>query len=265
MIVSTSLKATVNDISAAVLFSRELAVPFIERGRNSLQNLRQKYNATVIVIIERQVPVAYHVAERFFFHPGMSELRILNMLRGAKDSLIEAMALKPGMSVLDCTAGLAADALVSSHAVTNTGKVVGLEVSPLIASVTRWGLQSLSVEPKVKVPEIRQAARNIEIIPVDHREYLARLADNSYDVVYFDPMFRRPKFSSAGILPLRVFADDRPLTQVSLGQALRVARLRVVVKEASGSSEFNRLGIWRLAGGKYSSVQYGVLFKEDCY
>lgn len=46
--------------------------------------------------------------------------------------MVEAMDLKPKMSVLDCTLGLGTDATVASYIVGENGKVVGLESATLI-------------------------------------------------------------------------------------------------------------------------------------
>ena len=167
------------------------------------------------------------------------------------------------MRVLDCTLGLAADALVAAHAVGETGSVCGLESVPLIALMTRFGLDSLQTNFADASPELRAAAGRIEVVPTDHAACMPELTDDAFDVVYFDPMFRRPKKSSSGIQSLRDYADARPLTRETLQQALRVAKSRVVIKELSGSSEFARLGIRHFAGGQHSSLQYGILHKEE--
>lgn len=263
MIVSTSLKSSYGDKLIAVDFAQSLAIPFVERERYSLDQLRQKYQSSTVVIIEQQQPVAYHGEERFFFHRGMSELRILNMIRGGTDTMVAAMGLVTGMNVLDCTVGLAADALVAAYAVTETGSVVGLESVPLVAAITRRGVENLGADLTVKLAELKQAAKKVEIITNDHLSELTGLPDNSFDVVYFDPMFRHPKKASAGIQSLRDFADARSLDRAAIDQALRVARSRVVIKETAGSNEFVRLGIRHRAGGQYSSIHYGILFKGE--
>ena len=127
MIVTTSLREIAADIAAAELFSQQLGVPFVARNRKSMQELQSNTNATVIIVFENQQPVVTNSAGKFFFHRGLSELRILNLLRGGNDPLVKALGLEPGMRVLDCTLGLAADALVAAHAVGETGGVCGLE------------------------------------------------------------------------------------------------------------------------------------------
>ena len=84
-------------------------------------------------------------------------------------------------------------------------------------------------------------------------------ADDSFDAVYFDPMFRHPFMESAGIHPLRFLADPRPVSAEAIREARRVARRRVVLKESSKSGEFARLGFSAFVGGKYSHVRYGVI------
>ena len=263
MIVTTSLREIAVDVAAAERVAHELAIPFVIRNRQSMQELTQKHKVTLIIVMKNQQPIVTNAAGKFFFHRGLSELRILNLLRTGNDPLVKSLALAPGMSILDCTLGLAADALVAAHIVGATGMVCGLESSPLVSLITRWGIAALTDDAADCRPELRQAVRRIEVITTDHANYLAQLPDGCFDVLYFDPMFRRPKQSSAGIQSLRDHANPQPLHRESLQQALRVARSRVVVKELSGSAEFNRLGIRRFGGGQHSSVQYGILHKGD--
>ena len=125
----------------------------------------------------------------------------------------------------------------------------------MIAAVTGYGLQHF-------LPgnyPLYAAMRRINVVNEDYLDYLRQQPDNSVDVVYFDPMFRKPLTASSSISPLRGVADHRPLSVEAVTEACRVARLRVVMKEASGSGEFARLGFHRLVGGKYSKVHYGVI------
>jgi hypothetical protein len=84
------------------------------------------------------------------------------------------------------------------------------------------------------------------------------LPDNSYDIVYFDPMFRIPVRSSSAMAPLRAFAEERPLAEADVRHAVRVARKRVVLKDHRDSGEFRRLG-FALARKSSSPVAYGVI------
>lgn len=263
MIVTTSLREIGADVVAAELFAKQLNATFVTRNHQSLQDLQKNHNATHIIVFEKKQPVIINEDGKFFFHRGLSELRILNLLRGGNDPLVKALDLAPGMKVLDCTLGLAADAIVAAHVVGKTGRVCGLESVPVISLMTRWGIEALRSDSIEVSPELRNAARQIEVVHADHVEYLRELTDCAFDVVYFDPMFRHSKKSSSGIQSLRDYANMRPLSLTSLEQALRVATSRVVVKELSGSSEFNRLGFRHFSGGRHSSLQYGILHKEE--
>ena len=108
-------------------------------------------------------------------------------------------------------------------------------------------------------PHILNAMRRVEVVNADCRDYLSTCAENSFDVVYFDPMFRRPIEKSSGLNPIRPLADSRPLTEEIVREACRVAKFRVVMKEHSGSTEFERLGFKVVGGGKYSSVAFGII------
>ncbi|MPM32311.1 hypothetical protein SDC9_78873 [bioreactor metagenome] len=106
---------------------------------------------------------------------------------------------------------------------------------------------------------ITDSLRRIAVENADYNSSLAQYDDNSFDVVYFDPMFRRPVHESSNMMPLRCLADHRPLTVEAINEAKRVARRRVVIKETKDSSEFSRLGVDTVVGGKYSSVSYGII------
>ena len=67
------------------------------------------------------------------YHPNMAKLRILALEQGKHDILVDALQLKLGDCVLDCTCGLGADAIVASCKVGATGRVRSLEASPLLA------------------------------------------------------------------------------------------------------------------------------------
>lgn len=263
MIVTTSHRRLDPDVDAARRFAGEVGGSYVERGNLSLPAIRKKYATATIAVIERGQPVIYQQETRLIFHLGLSELRMLQFSRSGHDPFIEALGLKKGMSVLDCTLGLATDALVAAYAVGPSGRVLGLEAVPVIAGMTSWGLRSLADGEMEARAETVAAAGRIQVLQANHRQLLRNLPAKSFDIVYFDPMFRHAKQASVGIRSLRDFAEHQPLVAESLTEALRVARSRVVFKEANGSGEFGRLAAARQGGGRYSSVQYGILDVED--
>jgi len=242
-------------LETALSLARLLGLPLAVRGDLSLAAIRNKYHTADLLVVTKNGPVVYTPGGEYFFHLNMAELRIKNLLIGKHDHMAAAMGIIPGMTILDCTLGLATDAIVASFAVGSEGSIVGLEASPVIAAVTSWGLQQFVADDAM----INAALRRITVKNADYNNYLPTLPDRCYDVVFFDPMFRVPIGSSSNLKPLRFLADDRPLSAEALEQACRIARKRVVIKETNGSPEFSRLDIGLMQGGKYSSVQYGII------
>jgi 16S rRNA (guanine1516-N2)-methyltransferase len=255
LIVTTIHKPTAAATECAIEMAGRLGAPLVERGRRSLASLRSEYGADAVLVAAKDGPVVHTPGGEYFFHLSMAELRINNLKDGKPDHMIAAMGLTAGMSVLDCTLGLATDAVVASFVAGEEGRVVGLEASPVIAAVASHGLASFTSGRA----DVDAALRRIAVITADYNDYLAGLPDASFDIVYFDPMFRAPVLASSSLKPLRYLADARPVSPAAIADARRVARSRVILKEASGSGEFARLGFTRLSGGKYSSVHYGIM------
>lgn len=257
--VTTSHNPTADIEKLAHQMAGALNLPYVARGKNSLAAIKQNYGASDLLVATHRGPVAHTAGGEFFFHLNMAELRIKNLINGKHDHMVTAMDLEPGMTVLDCTLGLATDAIVASFIVGNGGKVLGVESSSIIAFITQYGLQNFICEDEY----ITKALRNIRVENMDCYQCLVTLPSDSFDVVYFDPMFRRPISGSSNIKPLRNLADSRSLTREIIIEACRVAKRRVVVKEAHESQEFERLGITTVVGGKYSSVHYGIIKVDD--
>lgn len=235
--------------------AERLGIPNVPRGSDSLGDLRVRYGVGNVLVARSGRLTLDTASGELFFHPGMSHLRIKNLMRGQGDHLVDALDLRAGMHVLDCTLGTGADAIVESYAVGETGRVTALESSPLIAVVIGDGLAHATGDNY----DMHAAMRRITVHAADALTYLREQQDDSYDVVYFDPMFRRPLHESAGMNALRARADMRALTPETVAEARRVARRRVVMKERRESGEFERLGFFEVVGGKYSRVSYGVM------
>ncbi len=250
IVVTTSRRPSVEEESQAQALARELGLPFRPRT-GSLKDL----GARAALVVTRERLVVQTGAGEIFFHPSMARPRIRSLERGQPDVMVEAMGLRPGDWVLDCTLGLGSDAMVAAYVVGDAGRVVGLEAVPVLAAIVRWGL--VHYDPGHE--GLGAAMRRIEVVQTDHDAYLAGLPAGSFDVVYFDPMFRDPVTESAHMRPWRAMACHRPLTRETIAAARRVARRRVVVKERSGSPVFAELGFATVVGGRKSRVAYGVL------
>ena len=254
-IVTTTRKADFVQETLAAEISLKLGGELVKREDFSFDTLKRIHDAENILLVKKNSLSIVTSDGELFFHPNTAHLRIKKLRGGAGDRLIDALKISSGSTVLDCTLGLGSDAIVESFIAGAAGKVVALEINPLIAEVVSCGLKNFSDDS----PHILEAMRRVEVINADCAEFLKTCPNNSFDVVYFDPMFRRPIKKSSGLNSIRPLADNRPLTLENIREARRVAKYRVVMKEHSGSTEFERLGFKVLSGGKYSSVVFGVI------
>ena len=258
-IITTERKESQDSLRLAEQISRLYKIPFARRKSFSVETLQEMHHAQFVLVVKKGLINLSTPEGEMFFHPNMAHLRVKNLRFGTnglrRDNMVEAMGLESGMSVIDCTLGYGADAIVASFAVGETGSVTGIELSPLIYLVTSYGLSHFRAE---NYP-IQEAMRRIKSVNVNSLEYLKRQPDNSVDVVYFDPMFRYPLKDSKNLNPLRMAADHSAVSEELVKEACRVAKCRVVMKENARSNEFARLGFDTIMGGKYSKVHYGVM------
>lgn len=237
--------------------ARKLNLKFVERKDFSIDALKKIYGAENILTAKKNSLNLLTEEGELFFHPNTAHLRIKNLRNGEGDRLIDAGKISAGMKILDCTLGLGSDAIVESFVVGEFGKVVALEINPVLAEIVRHGMKNFSADNE----KVLQAMRRVEIITTDYFDFLKSAENNSFDVVYFDPMFRHAIKKSSGINPVRPLANKNPLTIEAVQEACRVAKNFVVMKENSKSHEFSRLGFKITDGGKYSSISFGVI---DC-
>ncbi len=252
-IVTTSHRATYVQTETAKQLASVFKVPFAERDDLSARDLMEKFDADGLIVVSAKRTSYVSGEQEFFFHPGLARLRIKELKNGKADQMIKARSLAPGDSVLDCTMGPGADAIVASYISGPGGMVTGLESSPVISALVRTGLLAYPEDV-----DMAPAMRRIKVINTDYRKYLAGLDQRSYDIIYFDPMFRAPRHKSPAMNSARLLANPAPLDAETVELALRAAAKRVVMKERRGSAEFARLGFKCIVGGNYAPVAYGV-------
>lgn len=259
MWITTGHKPSAQLLEQIPLWKERIGATYVERKSYSIRTLMNTHNMEQMLVLAEDQPRLYvrGYDKPYFFHPGMSVLRIKSMLKGDNDVMIEVAELKKGDAFLDCTLGLAADAITASYIVGEGGKVVGIESVPLIAELTKWGLQHWQQDD---VAHFDAALRRIKVISANHYDYLKQLPDESFDVVYFDPMFRLPVSESVGIASLRTVANTSALQDRVIKEALRVSRRKVMMKERTDSTEFERLGFKKVERPN-SSITFGVIDK----
>jgi 16S rRNA G966 N2-methylase RsmD len=229
---------------------------FVARGSLSISSMIKQHVDDILMIgVDK---ISFHPKDGvspFFFHPNSSMFRVKQILRGEKDPFIQATKLKRGMRILDCTLGLASDAIVASLVTGKEGIVTGIESSKAISFVVQSGLKVWDT----KLQDMNDAMRRIQVINSHHYEYLTNQPDNSFDVVYFDPMFEAT-ITSPGMQGLKGSADYSKLSEDTVCEALRVAAKRVVMKDNRTSSKFEELGF--TVYKRNASFLYGVIEKE---
>jgi len=217
---------------AAVARAREVAsrcgLTYVPR-RDSVARLLRAHDAAGAYVVGPTRAELRVGGERLTVHPGTLRIAIH---RGALHPLARAVAppgAAPVREVIDATLGLAKDAV---HLAAVLGcRVVGLERSRLLVCLAEDGLARMAAERR---PWSAGAGR-VEVVEADATGHLAGRPDASVDVVYLDPMFPTPRKAAYGFDLLRRLAWPEPLTAGLLGEALRVARGRVVLKVPRGA------------------------------
>jgi 16S rRNA (guanine1516-N2)-methyltransferase len=253
-VVTTPLQGETQFADRARDLARRLRLPFVKRRKRSLQAIMAEHAVDAVWVVGHRIEIHTRTERPYFFHPGMSVTRIKRLEKGERDPLIDIGHVKPGDAVLDCTLGMASDALVLAYAVGETGKVYGIESHPWIACLVEEGLKQGYPE----LPALAAAMQRIRVQLGDHLQVLSQLPDKSYDLVYFDPMFRKTISTSTGIRILQELAAPQPLSEQAVAEAVRVARKRVVMKERYQSREFERLGFRKVEGGA-TRIAYGYI------
>lgn len=258
MFVTTAGRTNEEMVDWAKRIAADLSVDFVARKKMSVQAIQDARQDDCLVVGKNRLEL-YHLGERepFFFHPNSAMFRIKRLMKGETDPLIEAAGLRAGMSFLDCTLGLGADSIVASFVTGNRGRNVGVEAKKELFYLVKQGLGTWSTG----LDKMDEAMQRIEVIHEDAMYYLAKQDDNSFDCVYFDPMFEESILESDGIKGLSSFAHQASLTEELMDHALRVAGEKVILKDHFRSSRFKTYGfsVLRRPSAKF---HYGVIEKE---
>ncbi|MBA2875891.1 class I SAM-dependent methyltransferase [Thermaerobacillus caldiproteolyticus] len=241
MIVTTAGRTNKEMIEKAKQIAAELRIPYVARRKMSVEELQKQQHDDVLVVGKKRLEMySADGAPPFFFHPNSAMFRVKRVLRGESEPFLEATKLQKGMSFLDCTLGLAADSIVASVVVGESGNVTGVEGNRYIAYLVEQGLHQWDSG----IAQMNEAMKRIRVVHADYRSFLSSLPDRSFDVVYFDPMFEHPIIESDGIQGIKSFAIYTELTEEVIREAKRVARQRVVLKDHWQSTRFQRFGFF---------------------
>ncbi|MGV3619699.1 MAG: class I SAM-dependent methyltransferase [Archangium sp.] len=209
----------------------EWDLPFFEREMKSPLEPMLAELADAFFVLGGDGWTLHDAHGSLFFSPGMAQVRLRRLAGTAQDedTILRLCELKAGDSLVDCTLGLAADAIVCASVVGPSGRVLGIEGSKPLAILASEGLRDLSP--------------NIEVRHGRADDVLKTLEPGSFDCVVIDPMFDEPNRASVQFEILRRFAVHEPLSLETVKLAQRVARRWVVVKGGKRGTELTRLGL----------------------
>ncbi|MGK7378179.1 class I SAM-dependent methyltransferase [Planococcus sp. 1R117A] len=253
-IVTTAYRPNERTDRLAVKTAKDLSIPFVLRRKRSIEKIHAEECADVLIAAKERLEFyPLGKTEPFFFHPNSSAFRTKRPIE--EDPLIDVSCLEEGDVFLDCTLGMASDAIVASYRVGSRGRVIGCESHPAMAYVIQQGLQSYEA-----MPHLTDAMKQIEVISNNAVDFLKTLEDNSVDVVYMDPMFTEEISEASNFKPIRASADNGQLTAEWVAEAVRTARKSVVLKAHFRSSDFETFGFNRRVRPN-TKFHYGAI---DC-
>lgn len=251
--ITTIAKPRAQECETAHQIAAETGYPYLPRAHITLTKIAAQEGLDGLLVVARENLALWIAGQSLRYHPNMAKLRVLALQQQQNDVLIDATQLSPGDRVLDCTCGLGADATVAAYVVGPTGHVRALEFSPLLALLVTRGMASFALDnPADLVP----AMRRVEVRHADFAAYLRAEADDTWDVVYFDPMFTATVAKAHGLDLVRHLARPGGPSPADLDEARRVAHRRVVMKDRLPGLELNRLGFTTIQRGR--RVCYGV-------
>lgn len=242
-VITTAGRPDAVTLDLAAKASSVLGYEIVERNKKSIARMQIEFDSHVLVAgLSRYELFRVGMEKPFFFHPNSAAFRLKRLVKGETDPLIEVTQLSKGDSFLDCTLGLASDSIIASYIIGESGKMLGIENDPDVAFITKSGLHSFESNSE----ELTKAMKNIAVVHKDAVDYLTSQPDNSWDVVYIDPMFSTPIDESTNFAPLRQVGMKSSLTEEWMEEAKRVCKHRVVVKDRFNSPVFERFNLTQL-------------------
>ena len=226
--------------------------PFVVRRHDSLALLGRRHGTRGALVVDANRLRLVYAERSYSFHPNMAHHRVTAVQAGRGDRLLNITNLQPGDRFLDCTCGLGADAIVAAHAVGPDGQVDALETSALLATVVADGM----AHGDHRNPALVTAMRRVTVRHATAEHVLATLPSQSWDVVYFDPMFDTPVEATTSLGLVRLLAATDLPTRATLTEARRVARRCVVVKDRATGTLLEQLGLAPV-GTTRRHVRYG--------
>lgn len=245
MIITTSSRVTLALEEEAQVIGQKLGIEYVAREKRPMQKLQALYG-DILLLTKEGLSLEYANGVHFSFHPDTAMLRI----KAPRDPLLELIGEKK-QTILDTTMGLASDSIVMSAA----GHVVtALESQPLIHAIVARGLRTFDMGNTL----INEAMRSIQTNCIDSLEFLRQQEDNSYDVIYCDPMFSEEITESDNLSGIKQLANYAKLNEDFLSEAKRVARKKIILKAHFRDTVFETFGFERIIRPN-TKFHYGII------
>ncbi|EUC61932.1 class I SAM-dependent methyltransferase [Streptococcus sp. ACS2] len=245
MIITTSLRENETLIARAQELAHELGADYQPRRKLSLAKSLERFGPFYLLYKDRLSFVNADASE-LTFHPDTAALRI----KAPHDALVSLLGKSP-KTILDTTMGLASDSLVMATA---GNQVTALESQDVIFQVVSRGLASYQTDDK----QLKKVMRSIKAIKSDSLSFLKAQADNSFDIIYADPMFSEIIKESENLEAIKPLANGSRLTEEWLKEAKRVARDKIIIKAHFRDTVFEELGFERQVRPN-QKLHYGVM------
>ncbi len=255
--VTTSAKLSEEGREYAKTFAEQTGYPYVDRGNGSLHKWFNQFDVLYIWTSQGWEALSGD-GHRYAYHPGTAMFRYKRYKQGEVEPFLSAVQLQPGDSFLDTTLGFGSDCLMASVVVGVTGKVVGVEKSPVLSFLFHQSQQLADL----RLPELTTALKRIQCVEQNAVDFLKRQQDCSFDVVYLDPMFEESIKEATNFHTHKVFAVPDAFSAEWVEEALRVAKRRVVVKAHYTSTVFSDYG-FKQQVRKTSKFHFGFKDKEQ--
>ncbi|WP_228098446.1 MULTISPECIES: 5-formyltetrahydrofolate cyclo-ligase [unclassified Gemella] len=244
-VVTTSVKITDDLREKAQSIATYFDIDYLERKKLTIKEILKLYE-NVLVVYKDNIIFIDNDNNKLFFHLDTAMIRIKNN----NEPLIEIISEKE-QSILDLTMGLARDSIVLSYYGHN---VTSLEENEIIYFLVKDGLENFSSG----INEIDKALRKIKVYNINNLTFLKECEDNSYDVVYADPMFDIKIKESTNLSTLEKLASQDRISEELFAEMTRVARKKVIIKAHNLDPVFDKFNLikYKRAGAKFS---FGIL------
>lgn len=232
-----------------------LHLPYFQR-ENMLSDMAQKYGMEGFLVYGKKLPYYWSGGEEYRFHLGTSVLRIEQMKRGNQDRLCSLLP-EGHVSVLDATFGQGGDSMTMSWFLGERGNVTSLEKSTPLYEIGRSAISGFTDS---REEELVSALHRITLLHEDFKDFLRHVEPKSFDVIYFDTMFRAPvKRKENHMEGFRNAACYDWLDGEIIRMALHIAGKRIIVKERPFSILFSSGIFSSIHARKGQTTAYGVI------